>query len=128
MLCEKKKVAIYCRVARADENALEHQMRTALRFAVDSGCGEYRIYLDNGLSGATVDRPAFNRLNCDMLAGEIQTVVVKDLSRIARNFILVDRWMSMADALGVKVISTDDDIAGGADVDILLLRWWYNQL
>ena len=110
MFIEKKKVAVYCRTARADVDALKHQMRTAIQFAVDSGYSECRIYHDNGGNGVTIDRPAFNRLNCDMLAGKIQMVIIKDLSRIARNFILVDRWISMADALGVRVVSMTDGI------------------
>jgi len=127
MLCEKKKVAIYCRVARADEDALKHQVRTLVQFAVDKGYNGIYVYQDNGEGGHYIDRPAFNQLNADMLAGKIQTVVIKDLSRIARNFILVDRWMNMADALGVKVILVDDDIAGLADVDILLFRWCHKR-
>jgi len=55
-----------------------------------------------------------------MLAGKIQMVVIKDLSRIARNFILADRWLDMADALGVRVVSMTDGVDTFANVDILL--------
>ena len=107
---KEKKIAIYCRVARVDGVSLKRQMRTVVQFAVDEGYNGIYIYLDNGEGGHHVNRPAFTQLNNDMLAGKVQTVVVKDLSRIARNFILVDRWMNMADALDVEIISMANDL------------------
>jgi len=109
---KEKKVAIYCRVARIDDVSLKRQMQAVIQFAVDKGYNGIYIYLDNGEGGHHVNRPAFTQLNNDMLAGKIQTVMVKDLSRIARNFILVDRWMKMADTLGVEVVSMADAIGG----------------
>ena len=85
---------------------------SVVQFAVDKGYNGIYIYLDNGEGGHHVNRPAFTQLNNDILAGKVQTVMVKDLSRIARNFILVDRWMKMADTLGVEVVSMADAIGG----------------
>jgi len=118
-MTKDKNIALYCRVARADKIALKHQMRLLANFAMDMGYRGGKVYCDNGVSGATVDRPAFNRLNRDMLAGKIGLVVVKDLSRIARNFILTDRWLAMADALNAEVISVDGNIGGPVDMQQL---------
>jgi len=101
----KKKVAIYCRVARKDKISLKRQVQQIARFARGRGYSGGYIYRDNGVNGTTVDRPAFNRLNRDMLAGKIDVVVVKDLSRISRNYLLTCRWLDMAAALGVEVVS-----------------------
>lgn len=46
-------------------------------------------YIDNGFSGNRFDRPAFQQLIQDILAGKIECIVVKDLSRLGRNYITV---------------------------------------
>jgi len=114
-----RKVAVYCRVARKDQIALKHQIRQVARCASELGHRGGRIYQDNGESGATIDRPAFNRLNRDMLAGKVQTVVIQDLSRISRNYLLTHRWLDMADALGVEVVSVTGDVGGTLDMEQL---------
>ena len=114
-----KKVAVYCRVARKDQITLKHQTRQVAKWASEFGYRGGRIYQDNGASGASLDRPAFNRLNRDMLAGNVQTVVIQDLSRISRNYLLTHRWLGMADALGVEVVSVTGDIGGTLDMEQL---------
>lgn len=44
-------------------------------------------YIDNGVSGTRFDRPEFTRMVNDMRAGEIDCIVVKDLSRLGRNYL-----------------------------------------
>lgn len=46
-------------------------------------------YIDNGFSGNRFDRPAFQQLIQDILAGKIECIVVKDLSRLGRDYITV---------------------------------------
>ena len=48
-----------------------------------------RYYIDNGFSGKRFDRPAFQQLIQDILAGKIECIVVKDLSRFGRDYITV---------------------------------------
>jgi len=60
----------------------------------------------------------FNRLNRDMFAGKVQMVVIQDLSRISRNYLLTRRWLDMTDALGVEVVSVTGDV-GGLDIEQL---------
>ncbi|MBR1443934.1 MAG: recombinase family protein, partial [Firmicutes bacterium] len=45
------------------------------------------VYIDNGITGTTFNRPEFQRLTADIEAGKIDCVVVKDLSRLGRNSI-----------------------------------------
>lgn len=46
----------------------------------------YGFYVDDGYSGTSFDRPDFRRLESDIIAGKIGCVIVKDLSRFARNY------------------------------------------
>ena len=76
------RAAIYCRVARADDLEMESQQQSMIRYARNLGYDNIIVYSDNGVSGATVGRPAFNRLNCDMLAGKYDVVLVNALRAV----------------------------------------------
>lgn len=53
-----------------------------------------RIYTDNGTSGTNFDRDGWKQLMEDIRSREIQCIVVKDFSRIGRNYIEVGNYMS----------------------------------
>jgi DNA invertase Pin-like site-specific DNA recombinase len=107
---EKRQAAIYCRVASASEFALESQRRSLYNFAESIGFDVAAEYLDNGANGLTFDRPAFSKLNDDMLAGRIQSLIVLNSSRIGRDSLIVYKWLCKVRNLGVVVISEYDDI------------------
>ena len=54
-----------------------------------------RYYIDNGFSGKRFDRPAFQEMLCDIEKGKIDCVVVKDLSRLGRNYITMGYYLEM---------------------------------
>ena len=110
MLDEKRQAAIYCRVASADEFALENQRLKMRRFAASKGFDVTVEYLDNGESGLTFDRPAFSEMNADITAGKIHTVLVMSASRIGRESFAVAKWLDKVRKLGVDVVSEHDDI------------------
>lgn len=105
------KCAIYCRVARDDETApgeaIERQRQIILAYAREMGYTETADYLDNGYSGLNTDRPAFAKLNADISAGKVKAVIVKDLSRIGRDYLRCTQWFSRMDKLGVTVLCHD---------------------
>ena len=69
-----------------------------------------RIYADNGTSGTSFDRDGWKRLMADIKTGEIQCIVVKDFSRIGRNYIEVGNYMEkIFPFLGIRVISVNDN-------------------
>lgn len=103
----EKMTAIYCRVARTDDYALETQKDYLFRYAEEHGFGNAEVYADNGYSGLSFDRPALLALEADIQAGKVQRVIVKDLSRITRDYIAADAWISKLIANGVAVITTD---------------------
>ncbi len=116
MLEENTKAAIYCRVALADTLALEAQRISLSQFAKAHGFDDCAEYLDNGVSGLTMDRPAFARLDEDIRAGRIQAVFIRKVSRISRDCFTLHRWLRDTQSLGVTVISQCDGVlstAGG---------------
>ncbi|MCL2568508.1 MAG: recombinase family protein [Oscillospiraceae bacterium] len=67
--------------------------------------------IDSGYSGLFYDRPAFNEMIADIKAGDVDCVVVKDLSRLGRNYIETGKCLrDLFQPNGVRFISIDDNI------------------
>ena len=86
------RTAMYIRLSVEDNhnrgNSLDNQKLIIQDYLADKP--EFEIvdtYIDNGLSGMNFDRPDFRRLLTDIEAGRVDCVIVKDLSRLGRNFI-----------------------------------------
>ena len=84
--------AVYLRLSVEDNNnrgnSLENQQLIIQDYLADKP--EFKIvgtYTDNGLSGLNYNRPGFQRMLEEIEAGRIDCVIVKDLSRLGRNFI-----------------------------------------
>lgn len=107
---ENRKAAIYCRVTRKGDLELERQREVLRRFAATHGYDDCAEYLDNGADGLTLDRLALGRLNDAIANEEVQIVFVRDTSRIGRSIPAVFTWLSFTEAMGVKVISQNEDI------------------
>ena len=103
-------VAMYMRVASShqdDADAINIQRDTLRNFAKQQGYAVCMEYSDNGFSGLNLDRPAFAQMDADIKAGMIDTVIVRDISRIARNFLLADKWLTELESRGAKLIAAD---------------------
>lgn len=67
--------------------------------------------VDDGYSGVLFDRPAFQEMMADIMAGKINCVIVKDLSRLGREYIETGRYLQrIFPAYGVRFISVNDNI------------------
>lgn len=53
----------------------------------------YRLYIDNGVTGTVFERPAFDEMIQDMKDGKINCIVVKDLSRLGRNYLEAGNYL-----------------------------------
>ena len=100
-------IAFYCRVAHPDTDALEQQEKMLLRFAEVNGyeTDTPRIYLDNGASGQTLNRPGMNKLLADIQAGCVDTVLVKGFSCIVRSNGLLEKWALLLRSHNVRLVS-----------------------
>ena len=66
-------------------------------------------YIDNGVSGTRFDRPEFMRMVADMRAGKIDCIVVKDLSRLGRNYIETGDYLEkIFPFFGIRFIAVTD--------------------
>lgn len=83
------------------------------------------IYCDNGCTGTNFDRPEWNRLMEDVRRGKVNCIVVKDLSRLGRNYIEAGNYLEKVfPFLGVRFIAVSDSYdsaKSGQDMEPLLL-------
>lgn len=79
----------YLRLSREDgdgeSSSISNQRRIITKFAQDRGMVIDEFYIDDGYSGFTMDRPAFNQLKRDLNNDVVGTVIFKDLSRLSRH-------------------------------------------
>ena len=94
-------VGIYCRLSNDDERdgesvSIENQKTILQKYADDNGFRNTQFYVDDGWSGTNFDRPDFQRLIADMDAGKIGTIIVKDMSRLGRDYLKVGYYTEIA--------------------------------
>ena len=109
--------ALYCRTAVSsnplETAGIEAQKHRLLRYAKENGYAHPVLYIDNGESGLTLDRPAFKRLMADVDSGEVKTVIVTSSDRIARSGDLLMEWIFHFKHTGARCLSLE---AGGKDI------------
>ena len=86
----QKITALYCRLSRddnleGDSNSIQNQKLILQKYADENGFQNTRFYVDDGYSGASFNRPAFEQMMDDMSNGDIAVIITKDLSRLGRN-------------------------------------------
>lgn len=108
--------AIYTRLSIEDTRdgeggSLEDQICLGKKFVSEKPYLKLiKVYSDNGQTGTNFDRPDFERLMEDIRKGLINCIVVKDLSRFARNYIEADTYIEKVfPFLGVRFISIGDN-------------------
>ncbi len=86
------RAALYMRLSKDDDGAAESASITTQRqmlrsYAAEHGYAVYDEYSDDGYSGVSFDRPEFRRMIADIEAKRVNLVIVKDLSRLGRDYI-----------------------------------------
>lgn len=75
----------------------------------DVKCGEIKEFVDDGYSGTNFDRPAFQEMLDGIRSGQVKCILVKDFSRLGRNYIKVGNYLEQIFPLmGVRFVSVDD--------------------
>ena len=86
--------ALYARLSQEDaldgqSNSIANQKKILMKFATDSGFPNPTFFIDDGVSGVTFDRPGWNEMIRLAEAGKVRTVIVKDMSRMGRDYLKV---------------------------------------
>ena len=110
------KTAIYVRLSREDERkiaseSVENQLEFLKDFvSKDSSLVLVGEYVDRHVTGTKFDRPEFNRMIADIRSGKIDCVVVKDLSRLGRNYLEAGDYIEkIFPFFGVRFIAVTDN-------------------
>ncbi|MBQ7605205.1 MAG: recombinase family protein, partial [Firmicutes bacterium] len=109
--------ALYARLSQEDKadgesNSIANQKRIMERYCRDHGITAYRHYdEDDGYSGTNFNRPGFQRMLADIKAGKIKRVVVKDMSRLGRDYLQVGMYTDILfPEFGVHFIAVNDGV------------------
>ena len=133
------KVGIYCRLSvddasnsakvknyiPADESvSIENQYELLSKFVMLNGWTEVKSYRDDGYSGGNFQRPGFLEMLEDARHGLINLILVKDLSRLGRDFVEVGRYTDVIfPSLGCRFVSVLDCLdTEGDNTDMLHFR------
>ena len=89
--------ALYCRLSQddkqeGDSNSIINQKKILKRYAIEHGYQPYVFFVDDGFSGTNFNRPDFQRMIAEVEAGRIKRVIVKDMSRLGRDYLQVGMY------------------------------------
>ena len=126
--------ALYPRLSHEDElqgesNSISNQKRILETYAKQNGFSNLRWYTDDGYSGANFQRPGFQAMLADIEAGKVGTVIVKDMSRLGRNYLQVGMYTEMIfPQKNVRFIAINDGVdSAQGENDFAPLRNIFNE-
>ena len=132
-----KITALYCRLSsddgnEGDSNSIVNQKAILGKYASDKGFPNPQFYVDDGYSGTNFNRPDFQRMMDDVGAGLIGTIIVKDMSRLGRDYLKVGFYTEITfPEASVRFIAINDgvDSESAADNDFTpfrnIINEWY---
>ena len=115
-------VAMYIRISLEDDdiqdgkeesNSITNQRALLKKYISgheDFAGASVKEFLDDGYTGRNLDRPGFQEMIMQCRAGKVGCIVVKDLSRLGRNYVEVGNLLEQVfPFLGIRVVSVNDD-------------------
>ena len=108
--------ALYCRLSVDDElngesNSITHQKEMLEEYAQKNNFYNIKFYVDDGYSGTSFNRPAFKELIKNIDSGIVGTVIVKDMSRLGRDYLKVGYYSEVYfGEAGVHFIAVNDNV------------------
>lgn len=131
----KKITALYCRLSREDlrlgeSESIQNQKQILERFAKENHLPNIRFFIDDGVTGVDFDcRDGLQEMLDEVEAGNVATVVTKDLSRLGRNYLETGKLIEVTfPQNGVRYIAISDCVdTAREDNEFTPLRNWVNE-
>lgn len=108
--------ALYARLSQEDaldgeSNSIANQKKILLKYATDNGFPNPTFFIDDGVSGVTFDRPGWNEMIRLVETGKVKTVIVKDMSRMGRDYLKVGYYTeSFLAERDIRYIAINDGV------------------
>ena len=111
----EKITPLYERLSRDDElqgesNSISNQKKMLEDFACRNGLPNPTHFTDDGVSGTRFDRPGFLAMMEEVEAGRVEAIVIKDMSRLGRDYLKVGQVMEILRQRGVRLIAINDGV------------------
>ena len=111
----EKITPLYERLSRDDElqgesNSISNQKQMLEEFARRNGLPNPTHFTDDGISGTRFDRPGFLAMMEEVEAGRVEAIVIKDMSRLGRDYLKVGQVMEVLRQRGVRLIAINDGV------------------
>ena len=111
----EKVTALYERLSRDDElqgesNSIVNQKKILEEYASKNNLSNIIHFTDDGISGTQFDRPGFMAMMNGVNSGNIGCIIVKDMSRLGRDYLKVGQCMEILRQKGVRLIAINDNV------------------
>lgn len=117
----------------AESGSIEHQKALLKNYAESSGFTNLSYYADDGYTGTNFNRPEFQRMMNDIRNDLVGTVIVKDMSRLGRNYLMVGQYVEIDfPKYNVRFIAISDNVDSAKGMNDLLpinnlMNEWYSR-
>lgn len=112
----EKYTILYARLSQddgsqGDSNSIQNQRMMLEKYAKDNGFENVKFLYDDGYSGTNFQRPAFQEMLALVEDGEVGTIIVKDMSRFGREYLMVGQYTELIfPSYGVRFIAMNDGV------------------
>ena len=111
----EKITALYERLSRDDElegesNSIVNQKKILEEYASKNNLTNIIHFTDDGISGTQFDRPGFMEMMNGVNTGNIGCIIVKDMSRLGRDYLKVGQCMEILRQKGIRLIAINDNV------------------
>jgi DNA invertase Pin-like site-specific DNA recombinase len=112
----EKHTLLYARLSQddgsqGDSNSIQNQRMMLEKYAKDNGFENLKFLYDDGATGTNFNRPGFQEVMALIEKGEASTLIVKDMSRLGREYLEVGRLTEIVfPSYGVRFIAMNDGV------------------
>lgn len=136
MANQEKQTILYARLSQEDDikgdsNSIVNQKNMLEKYAQENAFCNTKFLYDDGFSGTNFNRPSWNEVMALIESEQVETLIVKDLSRLGREYLEVGRLTELVfPSCGVRFIAINDGVDSlyESSNDFTPMRNWFNEL